>query len=156
MKHRLFILVLFCNFISAQLCSYDNFSIIVVKVHENGNQNTIPNLHLTLIKKKKGKIKKSPITLLYQMGYLPFISDEYYVQVPNNFKMQNLYLRIESVYVVKKGSSFTYGTTEIKVSETDKYPICELSDSYQNRGILNKRVFNALEIILNKKYDSSD
>ena len=90
------------------------------------------------------------------MGYLPFISDEYYVQVPNNFKMQNLYLRIESVYVVKKGSSFTYGTTEIKVSETDKYPICELSDSYQNRGILNKRVFNALEIILNKKYDSSD
>lgn len=148
--------MLFCNLISAQHCPHDNYSIIVVKLHENGNQNTIPNLHLTLIKKKKGKIKKSPIKILYQMTGIPFISDEYWVIVANEFKMQNLYLRIESVYEVKKGSSFTYGTTEVKVSETDKYPICDLYDFYQNGVILNKRVFNPIEVILEKKQENTE
>ena len=72
------------------------------------------------------------------MTGIPFISDEYWVIVANEFKMQNLYLRIESVYEVKKGSSFTYGTTEIIVSETDKYPICDFYDFYQNGVIINK------------------
>ena len=157
MKKLLIVIVfLVSNFINAQHCPYDGSSIIVLKVHEKGNLNTISNLHVTLIKKKKNKVKKNPVTILYQMTGIPLISDEYWVLVPNDFKMEDMYLKIESVYEYENGEKFTFGTTKIKVSETDKYPICDLYDTYQNEVIIDKRIFNPIEIILDKKYDSSD
>lgn len=157
MKKLLILLVfLISNFISAQHCPYDGSSIIVLKVHERDNENTITNLHVTLIKKKNGKVKKSPIIMLYQMMNFPFISDEYWAQVPNDFKMEDLYLKIESVYEFKDDGYYTYGTTEIKVSESDKYALCDLYDSYQNDEIIEKRVFNPIEVVLEKKPEPTE
>jgi len=141
---------------SAQHCPYDGSSIIVLKVHERDNENTITNLHVTLIKKKNGKVKKSPITILYQMNNYPFVGDEYSVQVPNNFKMEDLYLKIESVYEFKDDVYYNYVTKEIKVSESDKYALCDLYDSYQNDEIIEKRVFNPIEVVLEKKPEPTD
>ncbi len=157
MKKLLILLVfLISNFMSSQQCPYDGSSIIVLKVHERDNENTIGNLHVTLIKKKNGKVKKSPITILYQMVNFPFISDEYWVQVPNDFKMEDMYLKIESVYQFEDSGYFSYGTTEIKVSESDKYALCDLYDSYQNDEIIEKRVYYPIEVVLEKKHVSSE
>jgi hypothetical protein len=155
-KIALFVILLISNFINAQHCPYDGSSVVVLKVHTRENQNSIPNLHVTLIKKKNGKVKKSPIIILYQMVRFPFITDEYWVQIPKDFKMDNLYLKIESVYQFDAGGYFHYGTTEIKVSESDKYDLCDLYDSYQNAGIIEKRIYHPVEIVLQKKQESSD
>ena len=90
------------------------------------------------------------------MMNFPFISDEYWVQVPNDFKMEDLYLKIESVYQFEDGGYFSYGTTEIKVSESDKYVLCALFDSYQNDEVIEKRVYNPIEVVLEKKHVSTE
>lgn len=151
MKNILFVLViLFYNSILAQHCPYDGSSIIVLKVHTPDNSNTIPNLKVTLVKKKQDKIVKSPVYILTQTNKFPFLSDEYSIIVGHNFDTENWYLKIESVCEYGDNNYVTLETTEIKITENDKYNLCGNFDSYEYETAFGERVYKPIEVMFRK------
>lgn len=151
MKNILFVLViLFYNSISAQHCPYDGSSIIVLKVHAPDNSNTIPNLKVTLVKKKQDKIVKSRVYILTQTNKFPFLSDEYSIIVGHNFDTENWYLKIESVCEYGDNNYTTLETTEIKITENDKYNLCGNFDSYEYHTGFGERDYKPIEVIFRK------
>lgn len=140
-------ILLVSNVIAAQHCPYDDgSSILVLKVHTNDNQNTIPNLKVSLIKKKKGKLVRSKVYILTQNNKFPFLSDEYSILVGHNFDSKHYYLKIESVCEFGDNGWRYYGTTEIKLAEIDKLPLCSNFDK-----TFNERVYKPIEVIVSKR-----
>lgn len=146
------LLVLVSNSIYSQHCPYDFSSIIIVKIHTRENQNTIPNLKVTLIKKKKDKVVKSKDYILTQNNRFPFLTDEYSLVVGNSFDIENYYLKIESFCEYGNNDWTFYGTKEIKLTEIDKFPLCgnyDSNDYYDST--FGERVYKPIEVILSKK-----
>ena len=151
-KMLIFLIILVSNVINAQHCGYDFSDIIVLKVHTRENLNTIPNLKVTLVKKKKDKIVNSKVYALTQTNTFPFLSDEYSVIIPSRLDIENYYLNIESVYEFGNNEWTYYGTKEIKLTKIDKFPLCENYDSndYYDTSF-GERVYKPIEVILNKR-----
>ncbi|MEC4003714.1 hypothetical protein OX283_003530 [Flavobacterium sp. SUN052] len=149
-KQLICLIILISNLINAQHCPYDGTSIIVIKIHTRENQNTIPNLKLSLVKKKKNKIVKILEDFPSQSYNFPFLADEYSIIIGNAFDIENWYLKIESVCAYTNNEYTTYGTTEIKLTENDKYPLCENYDSseYNTIGFGEQRIYKPIEVIL--------
>jgi hypothetical protein len=144
------LLVLVSNSIYSQHCPYDGSSIIIAKIHTRENENTIPNLKVSLVKKdKKGKIKKEFI--LTQSNNFPFLTDEYSLIVGNTFDIENYYLKIESVCEFNNGEWTKYYLTEIKLFENDINGLCDHHDaSAKDFKYIDGRVYKPIEIILRK------
>lgn len=146
------LLVLVSNLIYSQHCPYDFSSIIIVKIHTRENQNTIPNLKVTLIKKKKDKIIKSKDYILTQNNRFPFLTDEYSLVVGNSFDIENYYLKIESVCEFSNNEWSRYHLTEINLSKNDINGLCDHYDaSAENFHYSDGRVYKPIEIILRKQ-----
>jgi uncharacterized membrane protein len=145
------VILVISNFSSAQHCPYDFSDIIVLKVHTRENQNTIPNLKVTLVKKKKDKIVNSKVYILTQNNRFPFLSDEYSIIIPSRLEIKNYYLIIESVCEYGDSGWTYYGTKEIKLAENDKFPLCGNYDSndYYDSSF-GERVYKPIEVILQK------
>lgn len=151
-KILIFLFFLVSNVINAQHCPYDFSDIIVLKVHTIENQNTIPNLKVTLIKKKKDKIVNNKVYILTQNNRFPFLSDEYSVIIPSRLDIENYYLKIESFCEYGNNDWTFYGTKEIKLTEIDKFPLCgnyDSNDYYDST--FGERVYKPIEVILSKK-----
>lgn len=149
-KMLICLLVLVSNLINAQHCPYDGSSIIFAKIHTRENENTIPNLKVSLVKKdKKGKIKKEFI--LTQLSNFSFLTDEYSLIVGNTFDIENYYLKIESVCEFNDGEWTKYYMTEIQLFENDINGLCNhLDASAKNFKYIDGRVYKPIEIILRK------
>ena len=146
------LLVLVSNSIYSQHCPYDGSSIIIAKIHTRENENTIPNLKVTLVKKKKDKVVKSKDYILTQNNRFPFLTDEYSLVVANSLDIENYYLKIESVCEYANNDWTFYGTKEIKLTEIDIFPLCGNYDSndYYDSSY-EERVYKPIEVILSKK-----
>lgn len=151
-KIALFVLFLISNLIFAQHCPYDGSSVIVLKVHTRENQNTIPNLKVTLVKKKKkDKIVNSKVYILTQNNRFPFLSDEYSIIIPSTLDIENYYLKIDSVCEYVYDDWTYYGTTEIKLTENDKFRLCGNYDIDDYKDVsYSERVYKPIEVILQK------
>lgn len=151
-KLAILLTLLMSSLCNAQHCPYDGAAIIVVKIHERGNENTIQNLRVTLVKKKKDKIVNDAAYVLTQNGGFPFLSDEYSVIVPNRLDMKNYYLKIESVCEYRDNELSYFKTTENKLDENDLYPLCGNYDSSEYSTVMRSegRIYHPLEIILDK------
>lgn len=149
-KIVLFVILQISNFINAQHCSYDGSSIIILKIHTREDDNTIPNLKVSLVKKdNKGKIKK--VFILTQSNNFPFLTDEYSLIVGNTFDIENYYLKIESVCEFSNDEWTKYYLTEIKLFENDINGLCDHHDaSAKNFKYIDGRVYKPIEIILRK------
>lgn len=150
-KILIFGIFLIFQLTNAQHCSYCGSSIIVLKVHTIENPNTIANLEIRLVKKKHNKIIESQILPLYQVTNFPFIQDGYSVIIPRNLNVKDWIIKINSVCEQENEVLQTYEETEIKISENDKYPLCDNFDSFEYNLIDGNRVFNPIEVILKRK-----
>jgi len=152
-KTALLILILVSNFSNAQAqhCPYDGSSIIVLKVHTQDNQDAIPNLKVTLIKKKNDKIVKNQLYVFTQNNNFPFLSDEYSVIVGTSFDTNNWYVKIESFCEFGNNGWTNFGTAEIKIKEDDKFNLCGNYDATDYHTVIGERIYKPIEVILSKK-----
>lgn len=150
-KLAILLIILVSNSISAQHCPYDGSSIIILKIHTREDQNTIPNLNVTLVKKKKGKIVNSTVYVLTQSNSFPFLSDEYTAIVGNNFDTENWFVKIESACEYGDNGWMNYGTTEIKLTQNDLFSLCGNYDNTNFYDHNEGRVYSPIEILLAKK-----
>lgn len=154
MKKILFcFIILVSSILKAQHCPFDGAAIIVVKVHESGNENTIQNLKLTLIKKKKNKVIKTIENFPNNAYSFPFLSDEYSLIVGSAFDVENWYLKIESVCEYGDNGWTYFKTTEIKLNENDKYQLCDNFNSSEYGVVTNSegRIYKPVEVILERQ-----
>lgn len=152
-KLAILLLLLMSSLSNAQHCPFDGAAIIVVKIHERGNENTIQNLKLTLIKKKKNKVIKTIENFPNNSYSFPFLSDEYSLIVGSAFDVENWYLKIESVCEYGDNGWTYFKTTEIKLNENDKYQLCDNFNSSEYGVVTNSegRVYKPVEVILERE-----
>lgn len=150
-KILILLIILVSNIGFAQHCPFDGAAIIVVKIHERDNENTIPNLKLTLVKKKKNKIIKTIENFPNTSYSFPFLNDEYNLIVGNTLDVENWYLKIESVCEYGDDGLMNYGTTEIKLTQYDSFSLCGNYDNTNYYDSNNGRVYSPIEVILSKK-----
>ena len=80
-----------------------------------------------------------------------FIQDEYSVIIPRNLNAKDWIIKINSVCEQENGIYKNYEETEIKISENDKYPLCDNFDSFEYNLIDGNRVYKPIEVILKRK-----
>ncbi len=131
-------------------CSY---SMLLLKVHQTADMNTIMNLNVTLFEKKgNGKIKATP----WFLEYYPNNYGCYTVNLPNDFNMKNMYLHIQSVCEDVDGIPKTYGQLDIKLYANDKISSCLVEQAFRQNisdFIINdeQRVFYPIEVVMDLK-----
>jgi len=145
------LIILTSNVINAQHCPYDGSSIIVVKIHNREDQNTIPNLKVTLVKKIKDKIVNDNTYILTQNNNFPFLSDEYSIIVGSSLDTQNWYLKIESECEFGDYGWTYYGNSEIKLTASDMFFLCGNFDNTDFYDTNDGRVYSPIEVILTKR-----
>jgi len=150
-KLAILLTLLISNLISAQHCPYDGSSIIILKIHSREDQNTISNLKVTLIKKKKDKIVNTTEYVLTQTNRFPFLSDEYTAIVGNNFDTENWFVKIESACEYGDNGWMNYGTVEIKLNRNDIYSLCGNFDNTNYYDNNDGRVYSPIEVMLTKR-----
>jgi len=150
-KLAILLVFLISSLCNAQHCAYDGSSIIILKIHTRDDFNTIPNLKVTLVKKKKDKIVNITEYVLTQYNSFPFLSDEYSAVVGSNFDTQNWSVKIESACEYGENGWMDYGTAEIKLNRNDMYPLCGNYDNTNFYDYNDGRVYSPIEVILTKR-----
>ena len=167
MKIKLsFFFLLFSLFSLGQVphCGFDFTSYLVVKVHEVGKSDNIPDLKITLVNEKGEEVinennkyswKYGNQSLVFTRNHLiskpnepekwffPYSGDTYLLSVTNTFPAEEFYIKIEDT----KGK---FKEQLVQLQAFNMYILCSSENERQARTF-GPRSNNPIEVILERK-----
>lgn len=159
----LFFIFSFLSF-SQVHCGFDFTSYLVVKTHEEGKSENIPNLTITLVNEKgeeiinennkySWKFANQPLifTRNHQINksnepvkwFFPYSGDTYLLSVTNTFPAEEFYIKIEDKNTVFKEQI-------IQLQAFNMYILCSSENERQVRSF-GPRSNNPIEVVLERK-----
>lgn len=166
MKKTTIFFLLFSLYSFAQVphCGFDFTSYLVVKAHEEGKSDNIPDLKITLVNEKgevvinennKYSWKFGNQALMFTRNHLiskpnepekwffPYASDTYLLSVTNTFPAEEFYIKIQDT----KGK---FHDQVIQLQSFNMYILCSSENERQARTF-GPRTNNPIEVVLQRK-----
>ncbi|NHM04204.1 hypothetical protein [Flavobacterium celericrescens] len=160
-----FFFLLFSLFTFGQVphCGFDFTSYLVVKAHEEGKTENIPDLKITLVNEKgevvinennKYSWKFGNQALIFSKNYIiskqneavkwffPYAGDTYLLSVTNTFPAEDFYIKIEDNKAI-------YKTQILQLQAFNMYILCSSENERQARTF-GPRSNNPIEVVMEK------
>ena len=159
-----FLLLSLYSFAQVPHCGFDFTSYLVVKAHEEGKSDNIPDLKITLVNEKgevvinennKYSWKFGNRPLMFTRNHLiskpnepekwffPYAGDTYLLSVTNTFPAEEFYIKIQDA----KGK---FHDQIIQLQSFNMYILCSSENERQARTF-GPRTNNPIEVVLQKK-----
>lgn len=167
MKTKLSFFFLFFSLLSlgqVPHCGFDFTSYLVVKVHEEGKSDNIPDLKITLVNEKGGEVINKNNKYSWKYGnqalvftknnlisqpnepekwFFPYSGDTYLLSVTNTFPAEEFFIKIEDT----KGK---YIEQLVQLQAFNMYILCS-SENERQAKTFGPRSNNPIEVILVRK-----
>ena len=171
MKYFYFLFLLFSFSVHAQIdmqihCGYDFSSYIVLEAKENGKQESIKNLRVTLIDSLGNEAinvnnslswiqNNQPLKFVenYQLPnsdkwYFPFAKDSYLLSITNTFPADTFQIKIEDVDGKENGGK--YKTEIIQLYSFNMYVLCS-NEGKRMAQQFGPRVNKPIRVVMRKE-----
>jgi hypothetical protein len=159
-----FLLFSLYSFAQVPHCGFDFTSYLVVKAHEEGKSDNIPDLKITLVNEKGEEVINENNKYSWKFGnrplmftrnhliskpnepekwFFPYAGDTYLLSVTNTFPAEEFYIKIQDA----KGK---FHDQIIQLQSFNMYILCSSENERQARSF-GPRSNNPIEVILERK-----